>query len=219
MKKIYLLAILFAILTGFAVFNFARSLQNAKQTDRGAVVVAVAKIPQNTLITQDMVALKKLSEESINPLAVHDLSQVVGRISNVAIEADEQVLSSKLNEQGTDKNGLAYSIPKGRRAVTIAVDDITGVAGNIQKSNRVDILAVVSIDKISTSFLLLQNIEVLKTNAVLSDKQSAGYTNLTLSVTPEEAEKLFYAQVNGKLTVALRPILDTNLSNIGPYVP
>jgi Flp pilus assembly protein CpaB len=74
-------------------------------------------------------------------------------------------------------------------------------------------------EKVAKSVLLLQNTEVLEINSAGSDKKNPGYSNITLAVTPEEALKLFYAQTNGKITVLLRPILETDVNNLEPYVP
>lgn len=227
MKRIYLVALLFAILTGIAVFNYSQYLQNSLQEEKGVAVVATKKIPPNTLITEDMIALKGLPQEAINSLAIKELSQAKGYITSVAIEADEQILTSRLNKKGNDSAGLAYTLPKGKRAITIEVDDITGVAGFIKKSNHVDVIAVFMMDeminekmqKVSKSVLLLQDTEVLEIDSADADKKSPGYKNITVAVTPEEAVKLFYAQTNGKITVVLRPVLEIDINNISPYAP
>ena len=228
MKKIYLIALLSAVLTGIAVFNYAKYLQNSVQKDNGFVVVALKRIPENTLITEEMVELKKLPKEAINPLSLNNVALAKRKITNAAIEAGEQILTSRLNEKGGNSSGgLAFMIPDGKRAITIEVSDITGVAGFIKKTNHVDVIATQMMDstangkteKASKSVLLLQDKEVLETNSSSSSKNSSGYTNITLAVTPEEAVKLFYAQTNGKLTVALRPVLDTTVNNAAPYAP
>ncbi|MCX7614977.1 MAG: Flp pilus assembly protein CpaB [Clostridiales bacterium] len=228
MKKIYLIALLFAVLTGVAVFNYAEYLQASSRREMESAVVAINRIPENTLITEDMVELRKLPVESINPLATNKLPLVLGKISNSAIEANEQVLTSRLIKKGADEGGLAYKIPDGKRAITMAVDDISGVAGNIKKSNHIDVIASImmdqvkkdgTIEKVAKTILLLQNIEVLSINGANSDTSKLGYSNITLAVTPEEAAKLFYAETSGKVTAVLRPILETDVKSMAPYAP
>jgi len=221
LKKIYLIALLFAILTGIAVYNYANFLQKSAQKDLVTVVTAVKRIPENTLVTAEMIELRNLPKEAVNPLAVDKLSVVEGRITNTLIEANEQVLSTRLNEKGVDKGGLTYTVPEGRRAITVEVNDISGVAGYIKKGNRVDIVAYIMFDKQSKTLMLLQNIEVLLTStaSASADPKAVGYKNITLAVTPEEALQLFYAQTNGKLTVVLRPILETGIISGPPYAP
>lgn len=227
MKKIYLIALLFAVLTAIAVFNYAQYLQNSMQTPKGAVVSALIRIPENTLITEDMIELKKLPQEAINPLGAASTSLVAGRITNSAIEAGEQILTVRLNEKGKENGGLTYTIPKGHRAITVEVTNITGVAGYIKKTNHVDVIASLMMDsiinekteKVAKTTLLLQDREVLETGPASAEKGTVGYANITLAVTPEEAVRLFYAQTNGKLTVVLRPILEEEKNEIPPYTP
>ena len=230
MKRIYLIALLFAVLTGFAVYNYAGYLRDCARTEMASAVFAIKRIPENTLIAEDMIVLKKLPKESLNPLSTSNLALVIGKITNAAIEADEQILTSRLNEIGADKGGLAYKVPKGKRAMTMEVDEITGVAGYIKKTNHVDVIASLmmdqtkkdgTIEKVAKTVFLLQNTEVLAVSTANSDSDAdaVGYTNITLAVTPEEAVKLFYAQTNGKLTAVLRPVLETDVSNIAPYAP
>lgn len=228
MKRIYLIALLFAVLTGIAVYNYAGYLQNSARAEMASAVFSVKRIPENTLITEDMIVLKKVPKESLNQLSANAIALVRGRITNAAVEADEQILTSRLNEIGADKGGLAYKVPKGKRAMTLEVNEITGVAGYIKKADHIDVIASLmldqakkdgSIEKISKTVLLLQNTEVLAVSTANSDAKEVGYTNITLAVTPEEAVTLFYAMTSGKITAVLRPILATDVSSIAPYTP
>ena len=229
MKKIYLFALLFAILTGLAVFAFTSDLQSAAKEEQTGVVVALKNIPERTLITTDMVGIKPLPAQAVHSNAALRVSDVVGKIAGTDIVLGEQVLMAKLSERNVEDSGLACNVPEGKRAYSIEVDDTSGVAGYLCQGDRVDIVAslilsdagAASSSKSSQSVLLLQNIEVLVTStAMLNEKgNGTGYTIITLAVTPEEALKLFHAQVNGRITVTLRPDTDTNVVSLGPYKP
>ncbi len=229
MKKIYAFALIFAIIAGIAVFSFAKQVEKTSEENLTDVVVAVKSIPQRTLITADMLEVRKLPSTAVNPKAVTALSYAIGKVSNSSIEVDEQVLVSNVSEKSIDTGGLSYNIPAGKRAFSIEVDDKSGVAGYIKKGDHVDVVAALMIAKNNTAtttkesktVLLLQNIEVLVTSTATlnSDGKSKGYTIITLAVTPEEALKLFYAQVNGRFNVILRPNSETNLNNTQPYAP
>jgi pilus assembly protein CpaB len=65
------------------------------------------------------------------------LTDVIGKIAAVSIEPQEQILWAKLTTKETGSSGLAVSIPDGKRAFTIEVTDITGVAGNIMPGDSV----------------------------------------------------------------------------------
>lgn len=223
MKKIYLIALIFAILTGIAVYSFAVYVQNSAKKDLVSVVVATKSIPENTMITSNMIEVKKLPAEAVNALAVKINSEAEGRVTNTRIEANEQILSTRLSELGKESSGLGFNLPAGKRAITVEVNDISGVAGAIKKGNRVDVVVSILMGtgntKVAKTVLLLQNITVLATNSSTKDQKTTGYTNITLAVTPQEAIELFYAQTNGKLTVVLRPVLDTEIYSIFPYSP
>lgn len=227
MKKIYLLALLFAVLTGAAVWGYARHLESSLQIPKGFVVAAAAKISANTLITPDMVKLIELPEEAVNPLAVRRLEAAVGRITNAGIEAGEPILSPRINERGKDAGGLAFAIPQGKRAIAVAVTETSGTGFYIRKSDRVDIIAMVMMDKlvedkierVEKSVLLLQDVEVLQAGPAVKADSNSGYTSITVAVTPEEAVKLFYVQTAGKLTAVLRPVLSEDTVSVAPYEP
>ena len=54
-----------------------------------------------------------------------DFNQVRGRVAAAPIPAGAQILGTYLEEDG--RMALAYEVPRGRRAVTIGVDQVTGV--------------------------------------------------------------------------------------------
>ena len=227
MKRIYLIAIIVAVITGIAVFNYATYLETKTKGETASVIVAVQKIPEYTVVTSSMVAVKTISIDAINSLAVTKLSDVEGKICNVAIEANEQVLRTRLKESGTDKSGIAYAIPEGKRAITIQVDLASGVAGSLTKGSRVDIAATVlastGAEKVATTMMVLENVEVMLTGTYTAEQpkddkvKSSDYTAVTLAVSPEEALKLSYFITEGKLRVLLRSNLDKSVTNTQPY--
>ncbi len=237
MKKIYLLALAFAVLTGVAVYFYAGQAAKKPQANLVAVVVAKQRIPERTQITQSMVEVKKLPAEAVNPLVLKKLSDVVGKIANVPIEANEQVLRTKLGETNISSGGLAYNIPEGKRAITIEVSEITGIAGYVKPGDHVDIVASYMVEVLITdgstsstnnkketiamSKLLVQNIQVLVTGTIpLGDPTTTKqvvYKNITIAVTPEESVELAHAQNYGKLTLVLRPDKETDTKDLQPY--
>ncbi len=232
MKKIYLAALIFAILTGVAIYAYTNQLAKAPQANMVSVVVAKQRIPERTLITSELLEVVQMPSSAVHPLAIKTIAGVSGKVAAMTIEAKEQVLQSKLTERDIKSSGLSYNVPAGKRAHTVEVSDTSGVAGYIKAGDHVDIVAVLLFDqttnglvtKVPKSVILLQNIEVLVLGkATVTGEESAenakNYTVITLAVTQEEALKLFYAQTNGKLTVVLRPGLDGNLGNVTPYTP
>lgn len=209
-----------AIVAGIAVYMFASDVMAGSQTgsaDTGLIVVAVREIPANTEIAADMVELKAVQSDAINPYALTAISQAVGKITRYPIFFDEQVLPQRLVEKGAQNGALSYTLADGQRAIAIQVDDVSGVAGYIEKGDYVDVIATVLKKDgtgigTSVSTCLVENLLVLEAGAKqLADEETQSYTTVTLSATTEEAVKINYATSNGKLRLVLRPVLDNKV--------
>ncbi len=222
MKKIYLLSFLMALVVGVSVYFFADNLKKTalQQTvvNKGNVVIATVYIPVNTQITADMVALVDLPVEAINPLTINKLDLVVGAITQFPIEAREQIFSTRVKKKGEAAEGrMSYILEKGYRAITISVDEVNGVAGQITKGDYVDLVVQYlnpEIDQLhEVSFMILENIQVLETGKkqVVSATETAPaateYATVTLSATPEQVLKINYAAKFG-IRLVLRSVLD-----------
>ena len=115
---------------------------------------------------------------------------------------------------------FSLALEDGKRAISVGVDDISGVSGYIVKGDYVDVIATVipaeGNTPVSTS--LVENVLVLQVGTKQGATDSEGsYATVTLSVTPQEALKINYAASNGKLRLVLRPILDNKIVNPGDY--
>jgi pilus assembly protein CpaB len=221
-RKIQLLAILFAVITGISVYVFLNSLQQSSVKDYVDVVVAVRHIDMKTQLTADMLKYKKIPAEAVHVLAVSNIAEVVGYITQDNLEADEPLLNSQLVKTGQQGGGLAYMIPEGCRAVTIPVDNVGGVSGFLKIGDRVDVLVEMDVvkppstDKVSTSIMLLENIEVLATGSSTTSSSTGVYDTVTLVVTPGQSIKLTLADTTGKIRLSLRPPLDKKDYNEKP---
>ncbi|MEA4890541.1 MAG: Flp pilus assembly protein CpaB [Clostridiaceae bacterium] len=232
MKKVYLLSIIMALLVGIAVYLFASSLQQQAQAQavvQGKVVVAVADIPANTLITAEMVALVDLPKQSINPLAATTLNTVVGMINKYPLAKQEQILTPRLNKKGDSGEGeLAYVLEEGQRAISMGVDDVAGVSGYITKGDYVDVVSNIILpgedgsQGTPVSTILVENLLVLETGMKQlgsTDSSASTYKTITLSATPEQILKLNYAASNGTIRFVLRPVLDHEIIAPDDYPP
>jgi pilus assembly protein CpaB len=97
-----------------------------------------------------------------------------------------------------------------QRAMTVKVDEASGVAGFLTPGNRVDVVVVVdkgAYDKDPIAKLLFQNLKVLGTGQKLEnlpgDKPQIVPT-VTLEVTPEQGERLALAAQEGRISLVLR---------------
>ncbi|MGH2372564.1 MAG: Flp pilus assembly protein CpaB [bacterium] len=200
-----------ALITTFAVVNYLQRVEKRaeapKPVETAEVVVAKANIAERKIVTPDLIALRQVPVIAIHPSAARRIEDVSNRVAVVSIFADEQVLLSKLAPAGVNV-GLSYVIPRDKRAMTLANNEIVGVAGFIFPGDRVDIIATVSLNDVNISKIALQDILVLAV-AQKVDQRPGEEPRVTSSVTfalsPEETEALAQLDSSGKLRLALRP--------------
>jgi pilus assembly protein CpaB len=149
--------------------------------------------------------------------AVEDSGALVDRVARTALLKGEPVLEGKLAPIGT-KGGLSAIVAEGKRAMTVRVNDVVGVAGFALPGNHVDIMvntyedgAGTSHDKDkSVSKIVLEHILVLAVAQEASrDETKPKVVNaVTLEVTPQQAELLDLARSVGTLSLVLRNQID-----------
>ncbi len=146
MKKIVIFALIAALCAGALLYFYLGNLEAQKQVQvqYDTVVAAAADIPAYTQITGDMLTLQQIPQGYAHPLAARTMEEVVGLVTVSDIVAGEQVLPSKLKEFGQTDSGLAYVVPEGMRAVTVSVDEVSGVAGFLKRGDYVDVISYTS---------------------------------------------------------------------------
>jgi len=185
------------------------------------VVVAAADLPVGTQIDQSSLKVVSWPTASVPPGAFHSVEELFrgapssqDRVVLTDVEPNEPVVRGKISGFG-QKATLSRELPPGMRAISIRVDDVSGVAGFMLPGDRVDIMLTrhVTINNVDTmvSDILLQNITILGVDQSSDQKRDqpvVGRT-ATVEVTPEQAQKLVLAQVAGTLSLALRNVANT----------
>lgn len=220
-KKVFIITILLSLLTVGVLYNYINELKNqpAVTVEQTEVVTALNTIPAYVKITEDMLTVTSISKEAVHPEAILDKSKVVGRVTRTEIIKGEQVLDSRLIEEGGDTT-LSYQIPEGMRAATIPSSEISGVGGYIEPKDKIDILVSYSDDEAETKvvFTQFQNIKVIKVGPSTIDAESNGIpTSITVLVTPEQAEVLAFATINGSFHFTLRNPMDKEKVSLDQY--
>ena len=219
MKKLIIIALIVSIITGFAVYKYATDLKNEYVIKTKPVVVAVKKIPKNTLIEPQMIMIKEIPGDAVHALSTSSTEDVQGRIATSDIEASEQVLTSRLNDSEKVSSDLSLSVKPDHRALTIKTDEISGVAGYIRQGDRVDIIATMINESVESkpvqSRMIAEYVEVLQVG-VKSGSEEA-YSSVTVSVHVNDLPRLNYALSEGKFRLVLRSIIDEKIANPAPY--
>lgn len=89
-----------------------------------------------------------------------DQSLAVGRIASQKLLVGEPLLAERLVEQLTG-SALSSMIAPNKRAITVRVNDVAGVAGFLLPGNRVDVLGTRMVNSRAITVTVLQNIKVL----------------------------------------------------------
>ena len=137
------------------------------------------------------------------------LEQVVGRVAATSILPGDLITENKLAPKGTVP-GITALLSPNQRAMTVKVDEASGVAGFLTPGNRVDVVVVVDkgeYNKDPIAKLLFQNLKVLGTGQKLENRPGDKpqiVPTVTLEVTPEQGERLALAAQEGRISLVLR---------------
>lgn len=149
-KRSSFLIILIAIICGAAgiyfVSNYVSGVKETFQSERilKQVVVAAQNIPENTTVTNDMVQISNVPAEYVLPQSFTDMKDVVGAMTTTGIVKGEQIVQGRITK-GENKSSFSYGIPKEKRAISIGIDQISGVSGLIRPKDKVDVLATLTV--------------------------------------------------------------------------
>jgi pilus assembly protein CpaB len=199
------------------------------------IVVAAVHLPLGTRLEPQQLKLISWPSDKPIPGMFTRIEDCVNRAVIAPVTENEPILEGKLarKEGGA---GLSVAIPEGMRALSVAVNEVVGVAGFVLPGTTVDVLATgspVGRGSESVTLTILQNVRVLAAGQKVEqdkDGKPQTVTVVTLLVTPEDANRLTMAASQGKIQLALRntidskkanppPVLETNLFAFGPAAP
>jgi pilus assembly protein CpaB len=152
------------------------------------------------------------------------IEDCVGRALITPVAENEPILEAKLAPKAAGA-GLPATIPEGMRALSVAVNDVVGVAGFVIPGTMVDVLVTGPMPGSGSdnniTRTILENVRVLAAGQkVEQDREGKPQTVpvITLLVSPEDADKLTMASTEGKIQLALRNTIDTQTANPQPVL-
>lgn len=198
-----------------AVLMASRWLLRQTPTTANRIVVAAADVSLGQRLTPEMMKSLDWPADNLPRGALHDSSKLVGRVLKTSVLRDEPLSELKLAPAGT-VGGLSALITEGKRAITVRVNDVVGVAGFALPGNFVDILVNTQSvghgngNENAISKIVLERILVLAVaQEVGRDETKPRVVNaVTLEVTPSQAENLDLARSVGTLSLVLRNQVD-----------
>lgn len=217
------IAILLALLASVGIYRYlsekGRLAEEARLQTVG-IVVAVVEIPLGTTINANQVAVTAWPKDLYPKDSFADPKLVVGRAVKRDFLRGEPIIESKLVPSGKGGGLLSLIVPEGKRAFSLRVNEVVGVGGFIVPDTKVDVILTTvppgSNERVSK--MILENVPVLAAGQVVEQKENKPITvnTVTLSVTPDEAERLALASNDGTIQLVLRNFMDSdNVVTVG----
>lgn len=210
----------------------AKSQAGPKTVAEGEVLVAARALPAMTVVNSTAVLTKKVPLSAVPPGSLADPVQVVGKVLTVPMVEGEAFASANFARQGSGVH-LAAALPAGKRAVSVSLNDYTGMVGLLYPGSVVDVMVSVQTTQgrggaagETYTRTLLQNVQVLAvgTESVTEGRGERGKDEaasktinsviqgdlrlVTLLVEPKQAQALQLAMQKGTLSLALRNPMD-----------
>ena len=204
-----------SVLLGLAVVIMTASRAEQQDIAVTQVVVANADLESGSKLNPEMLALISWPRDSVPVGSFAETGALRDRVLKSAIQRNEAILSSKLASVGS-AGGLSAIISDGKRAMTVRVNDVVGVAGFALPGNYVDILVNTRQEAGKGGEARLFTRTVLEHVLVLAVAQEAGRDEtkpklvnaVTLELSPADAEKIDLARNVGNLSLLLRNQVD-----------
>ena len=213
---ILVVALLMGSIAAFLARDFLLS-HTREAVISDTIIVAAKQLPYATALTDDAVQQVAWAAPVLPVGAFsskQDLFKMGSRTTVTSIAKGEPILASKVTGPG-QRASLSTMIDRDKRAITIRVDDVRGVAGFILPGDRVDIVLV----RTGYSDLLLQDVKVIAIDQISAEQKDRPYLAkaVTLEVTPQQAQKISLAMEIGHLSLILRKSGDGSVVTSEPF--
>lgn len=223
MRKGNLAILLIAIVMGAAAAvmarNWIQSQAAAKPAPVGSIVVATVPLSFGATLSRDNVTEIPWASGRLPEGAFASREELLkdGRRAVLApVAKNEPILNSKVTGPG-QRASLSALLDEGKRAVTVRVDDVRGVAGFVLPGDRVDVVLIRSLPQPNghaenVSDVLLQHVKVLAVDQLANERQETPTVAkaVTLEVATDQAQKILLATNIGKLSLILRQAGENN---------
>jgi pilus assembly protein CpaB len=215
-----LIGLVIALVVAFVLSSFVyKQFQKAsivKPTSTQTLVVAAVQLPLGTRLDASNTRLIQWPANQQVAGMFTRVEDVANRAIITPLAENEPVLEGKLaaRESGA---GLSATIPEGMRGLSVAVNEVVGVAGFVIPGTMVDVLVTGRVigqnaAQGDITRTILENVRVLAAGQKIEhDREGKPQTVavITLLVTPDDATKLTLAATDGRIQLALRNTVDT----------
>lgn len=182
------------------------------------VVVAAQDLPEGTTVTMEMISQRSVPEQFVTSSVVKpdSASYIVNQRTLFPLQAGDMLLWSAF-ETSKAVERLSPTIKGDDRLVSLKVSNEAAVGGWVRPNDRVDLIAVYPSPETREPMVttLLADVPVVATGAIsgttninLVPREERPYSNITVRVSADDAERLALMANVGTLSVSLRPEAD-----------
>ena len=220
MKKVYLIAVVFALIAGFATYFFASEIDKKttiKDADTVEVIVPVNDMSQNSSITEEMFAedagvftKKTVVAADVNTeTVVTEQDQLIGKVTIDPLYAGEPINIKRIEDLDGADVALSLKLPKGKVAYSFNAASVTSVDGYINEGDKVDVLVYDGNKK--KSKVAYKNLPILRVSTATASKNASAsgttlteYNTLTVVVTEKQALALYKIENENSFKLVLK---------------
>lgn len=211
--------LIIAVALGLVAAMFATKLTRPQPTGVARVdgtvqvVTAARHIAPGQPITAADLTMKSIAVDDAPEQTFVQVEQVAGRVAIGQIIKGQPIFAGLLAPEGAE-GGLQALVPEGMRAITIEVDEFSGLAGLIRPGSIVDVMSTLRDRGAEDETLTRTIVQSVKVTAVGQRVSTVEETNddekktlarsVTLLVTPEQAERIELAAVTSRPRLVLR---------------
>lgn len=203
-KNRYVIFVLCLILAGVIAFVIVPK-SNRNMAESVDVVKVTKQIEKNTQITEDMLEIKQMPKQAVTQSTITDKKQIVGKVSNVQLLPEDNLVMQKFTEVGAETDKALYEMDNSEQlAISVTLANLaSSVSGKIQPGDVVSVYGFINETKQLADYTDLQYIEVIGVSnssaEELSTRNSDSETDssdkvvpatVTLSVNRNQAQEL-----------------------------
>ena len=203
-KNRYVIFALCLILAGVIAFVIVPK-SNKNMAESVDVVKVTKQIEKNTRITEDMLEIKHMPKQAVTQNTITDKKQIVGKVSNVQLLPEDNLVMQKFTDVGTETDKALYEMDNSEQlAISVTLANLaSSVSGKIQPGDVVSVYGFINETKQLADYTDLQYIEVIGVSnssaEELSTRNSDSETDssdkvvpatVTLSVNRNQAQEL-----------------------------
>lgn len=215
-----LLALVMGSLAAGGVYLYLKGapVAEAQAVETVPVIVASKDLTFGTTLKDEHLRVVDFPKSAVPVGHFSSIDSVLNQTTKVFVVDGEPILASKLSSMG---GGLSVRIPPEMRAMSLKVNEVTGVSGFVLPGDRVDVMVTIdNADGSSNNAVtrtILQDVEVLASGVKTETKnnQHVDVQTVTVIVDPDGAEKMALAVDQGSVHLALRNPVDREVTEGG----